>query len=854
MSGSVDISEINEEIQMIQNKIIQKNADWVAGKTTVSHLSEYEKNMLLGLNVPKDYDEIEEDQEDIKISVDLPNNWDWRNVDGKNYMTPVKNQGNCGSCWAFGAVGAAEAVMKIEADRPDWDLELSEQDLVSCSGAGTCGGGRPDDAFEYMKKKGIVDEGCFPYEARDVSCSQKCDDWASRVTKAKSHGSVSNGVNAVKQALIERGPLAVGVGTSSDLFYYTGGNYTTVLDNSNDGPTHCVVLVGYSDSSGGGGQWILKNSWGTGWGNGGYYTLQYNSNFVESYAWWIDVGLQPDSSKKIDLIYPNGGESYFGGEIIDINWISENLTGNVKISYSTDSGETYPNEIATIPILDNSYSWTLPAIESENVKVKLEAIDSGIHTNPSDESDSSFSILNYFTDINAPIDKLTYSSIDWADIDNDADMDFAISGFDGSSGKTSLYRNKGNDVFEEISSDLIGLYNCNIKFADLNSDNYVDLIISGNTGESSKTVIYENNEGDSFSEVNSDLIGVYNSFASVADFNDDNLPDIVIAGDTGEEYTSKLYQNIGDFSFVETDVSLIDVAFCSIACADYDNDGLIYIAISGYDGDLRDGSTNLAKLFKNNGGFSFTDTNIDIPAVCKGHLIWDDFDNDQDLDLTISGFCANANLQDDDDDDDDDDQEPGLIQKIIDFILRLLGLKEKQNTNQEDTENDIANAETKRLSKILRNNGDGSFNNIDSDIEGLSQSTIKWANYDIDYYKDLFVGGFNGDKAVVKIYQKNIHNMLDCIISMDFSFDICSFSWEDYDNDGDIDLLLSGFDQAEDDEDDSRCFVKTNKFLSLIRLLGSRLKNNQEKDRNSQLITSNQGEIVTKIYRNNYIQ
>ena len=103
----------------------------------------------------------------------LPASIDWRNFNGQNWMTAVKDQGSCGSCWAFSAVGVVEAVYNIATQDPGLDLDLSEQYLVSdCYGSDSCCGGWHDDALDYVKNNGITDEGCFPYA--DGGCQSTC--------------------------------------------------------------------------------------------------------------------------------------------------------------------------------------------------------------------------------------------------------------------------------------------------------------------------------------------------------------------------------------------------------------------------------------------------------------------------------------------------------------------------------------------------------------------------------------------------------------------------------------------------------------------------------------------------------
>jgi len=218
------------------------------------------------------------DCNNIKSPSDLPPSWDWRNVNGENWMTPVKSQGLCGSCWAFSTVGTIESTYKIEQADSSLNPDLSEQDLVSCSNAGSCSGGLLDPAFRYVKTTGICDENCFPYKAADVPCSDKCSNWKNNLWKINDFNGVHS-IFEIKRMLICNGPLSVG------LIWPGGGG-------------HAVVLVGYDDTikdcmlgNDGNGCWIIKNSWGTGWGNNGYGTIGYDTGGIDSYGIYV-IGVQ----------------------------------------------------------------------------------------------------------------------------------------------------------------------------------------------------------------------------------------------------------------------------------------------------------------------------------------------------------------------------------------------------------------------------------------------------------------------------------------------------------------------------------------------------------------------------------
>ena len=256
----------------LQERIADAGATWKAGDTSVSGLSDQEKQHLCGafMTTPAG--------EPYLAPVGgacVPDAWDWRNVSGDDYMTPVKNQRSCGSCWAFGTVGAVEAQINIANDNPDLDCDLSEQHLVSaCSSSGDCSGGWHTSALRYIMRTGIPSEDCFPYLAQNSACAP-CDDWqnASLRYYISNYQRVGATTADYKYAIWSRGPIVAIMRTPDDWFYYLGGVYAPVMDTNLLGsPNHCIVVVGWNDTEG---CWIVKNSWGTGWGEDGYGRVEY---------------------------------------------------------------------------------------------------------------------------------------------------------------------------------------------------------------------------------------------------------------------------------------------------------------------------------------------------------------------------------------------------------------------------------------------------------------------------------------------------------------------------------------------------------------------------------------------------
>jgi hypothetical protein len=216
----------------------------------------------------------------------LPTHFDWRSNTGSNWMTSVKNQGGCGSCVAFGAVGATEAQFKIQASNPGWSLDLSEQHLFSCGGGSCSGGWYISAALNYLKNYGTPDESCSPYQAQSgqASCSNSCPDWQSRAFKIASWSWVANNPSALQAALMN-GPLVAGFTVYSDFFGYHGGVYHWDHVSSAVGG-HAIVIVGYDSNEE---YWIVKNSWGASWGENGYFRIGFREAGIENYAASIKV-------------------------------------------------------------------------------------------------------------------------------------------------------------------------------------------------------------------------------------------------------------------------------------------------------------------------------------------------------------------------------------------------------------------------------------------------------------------------------------------------------------------------------------------------------------------------------------
>ncbi|KAJ1424641.1 Peptidase C1A, papain C-terminal [Sesbania bispinosa] len=201
------------------------------------------------------------------VTDDVPATMDWRE---RGAVTPIKNQHDCGSCWAFAAVAATEGIHQITTGEL---VSLSEQELVDCVRGKTegCNGGYMEDSYKFIVKKGgIASEAKYPYKGVDRKCKVKKGMYSA--AEIKGYEKVpANNEKALLKAVANQ-PVSVYIDSGERAFqFYSSGVFTGKCGTDLD---HAVTVVGYGTTDDGVKYWLVKNSWGTKWGEKGYVRMK----------------------------------------------------------------------------------------------------------------------------------------------------------------------------------------------------------------------------------------------------------------------------------------------------------------------------------------------------------------------------------------------------------------------------------------------------------------------------------------------------------------------------------------------------------------------------------------------------
>lgn len=229
-------------------------------------------------------------------SSDIPSYFSWTDIGGVDFTTPIREQQPYQACEAFSFVAALEVMIQWKVGYP-FGCDLSEAHLYFCSGGNTGWGSYPENDSNYLVEYGVPDEACWPYpnylkEPEMFPKNTTCSNWQERTVKIKNWSYLPAGnITAIKEALVNNGPVPAHLHSYQDFGYYDGGIYTHKWGDTHG--LHCVCIMGYKDdpSIPSGGYWIVKNSWGTHlrqsgrpWGENGWARIAYGEASIEEMA------------------------------------------------------------------------------------------------------------------------------------------------------------------------------------------------------------------------------------------------------------------------------------------------------------------------------------------------------------------------------------------------------------------------------------------------------------------------------------------------------------------------------------------------------------------------------------------
>jgi hypothetical protein len=280
------------DLDEVRTSLASEGNPWVSGDTSMSILTEQERVHRLGVPLPP--------ATQVKAilagsahvasarggpggeAAGIPTAFDARNVGGSDYTTPVRDQGSCGSCVAFGTVATMETTAALTRGQPAFDPDLSEAHLFYVHGkadGATCDTGwLPSRALPYCRDTGITFEDYFPYTPGNSGGASLNADWPNRLAKAAAFRNLTGNPAAIKEHIATKGAVVACYIVYQDFFSYRSGIYRHVSGGQAGG--HCVSLVGYDDVNG---CWIAKNSWSKGWGDNGYFRIAYGQCGMETW-------------------------------------------------------------------------------------------------------------------------------------------------------------------------------------------------------------------------------------------------------------------------------------------------------------------------------------------------------------------------------------------------------------------------------------------------------------------------------------------------------------------------------------------------------------------------------------------
>ena len=345
-----------------------------------------------------------------------------------------------------------------------------------------------------------------------------------------------------------------------------------------------------------------------------------------------------------------------------------------------------------------------------------------------------------FTEIAPALPNTAYPCVAWGDYDGDGDLDVLMAGLGRHDiAFSTIYTNSGG-IFTDSGIVLLGLSRATAAWGDFDADGDLDLAMTGVTTAGIATTQIWRNNGATFATLPGSFSGVLAGNVAWGDYDNDGDLDLLVTGLTSPNAAgvavTRLYRNDGGV-FTSVAHPFPNCYLGAVAWGDYNNDGKLDVLIAG----VSDTAGMVAALWRNDGGGAFTNTGADVPGMDLGFAAWGDYDNEGDVDLLFGGDSNTAGG---------------------------------------------------RISRIYRNDG-GTLVDVGAGLMGLLWSSAAWGDYDNDGDLDIVTFGYDAVGTVTRsfLYRNDAGTFVDSGAVFHNLF-LGTLSWADYDNDGDLDLLLAG--------------------------------------------------------------
>jgi alpha-tubulin suppressor-like RCC1 family protein len=423
--------------------------------------------------------------------------------------------------------------------------------------------------------------------------------------------------------------------------------------------------------------------------------------------------------------------------------ISDNETSDLVLTKESSdlSLVSLDNIVISGTGASRTLSITPTANQSGTVSITISVIDGDIRITES----FSLTILSLYTEnTDISLTDVGSGSAVFGDYDNDGDLDILITGNDGTNKIAKIYNNTEGSFSEAVGISIIGVYHSSAAFGDYDNDGDLDLLLSGSTGSAKIAKLYRNTGGNFTEETN--FTGVEYGTMTFGDYDNDGDQDILITGQTESNRIAKVFQNTeGSFS-EDTTITLTDVYNGSGAFGDYDNDGDLDILITG-----DNGSFNVAKVYQNTGGDFTVDTSISLTGISSSSAAFGDYDNDGDLDLLIAGNTGSSYMT-------------SLFQNTEGNFNEVteLALPDVYNSpvvafGDYDNDGDLdilitGQTDTSRVAKVFQNSEGNFSEDLSILLPGVSSSAAAFGDYDNDGDLDILITGFTGTEKISKIF------------------------------------------------------------------------------------------------------